>query len=294
MLAENYPFFVTNLEMKRLYNSGKLGRVLFAEGEYVHPSTTDELNWLSPGLRHWRNWTPRTHYLTHSLAPLLFMTGSKPVAVNAKMVQAEELYVGTAHRHADAAAIMMIETDSGAILRITGCAGWAGHGNTYRLCCTKGSVENIRGTNELYLHYNGWNTPEGENEVQRYAPGWPDNAELAEKAGHGGGDFWVMYHFGQYMLRDVEPFFTVYNAVAMSALAVLAFRSTAEHGIEYRIPDFRSETERKLCDGDNASPYPDKDMQATMPCTPFAYAPSEESIANAQAAWKRMGRIEVN
>ena len=94
----------------------------------------------------------------------MYMTGERLVAVNAKTVQAPELYRGTARRHADAASIMMVETDSGAVFRITGCAAWAGHGNTYRLCCTKGSVENIRGTNELFLHYNSWAMPEGESE----------------------------------------------------------------------------------------------------------------------------------
>ncbi|MGI6201865.1 MAG: Gfo/Idh/MocA family protein [Eubacteriales bacterium] len=294
MLAENYPFFVTNLEMKRLYETGKLGRVLYAEGEYVHPSRSEELNWLAPGLRHWRNWIPRTYYLTHSLAPLMYMTGERLVAVNAKTVQAPELYRGTARRHADAASIMMVETDSGAVFRITGCAAWAGHGNTYRLCCTKGSVENIRGTNELFLHYNSWAMPEGESEYQRYTPSWPSNAELAAKAGHGGGDFWVMYHFGQYMLHDIEPFFDVYNSVAMSAVAILAQRSALEGGKEYRIPDFRSEEERKICDGDTASPMPDENLNVTLPISPFDYTPAEKDIENAKADWKRMGVVEYN
>lgn len=294
MLAENYPFFVTNLEMKRLYDSGRLGRILYAEGEYVHPSTTDELNWLAPGLRHWRNWIPRTYYLTHSLAPLMYMTGEKVSAVNAKTISAPELYKGTARRHADVASVMMVETNSGALFRITGCAAWAGHGNTYRLCCTRGSVENIRGSNELFLHYNHWTTPEGESEYQRYTPDWPSNAELAQKAGHGGGDFWVMYNFGEYLLHDIEPFFNVYNSVSMSALAILAQRSALEGGKEYRIPDFRNEDERKLCDGDNASPLPDENLNVTLPISPFDYAPSEESIENAKAAWKRMGLVEYN
>lgn len=294
MLAENYPFFVTNLEMKRLYDSGRLGRILYAEGEYVHPSTTDELNWLAPGLRHWRNWIPRTYYLTHSLAPLMYMTGEKVSAVNAKTISAPELYKGTARRHADVASVMMVETNSGALFRITGCAAWAGHGNTYRLCCTRGSVENIRGSNELFLHYNHWTTPEGESEYQRYTPDWPSNAELAQKAGHGGGDFWVMYNFGEYLLHDIEPFFNVYNSVSMSALAILAQRSALEGGKEYHIPDFRNEDERKLCDGDNASPLPDENLNVTLPISPFDYAPSEESIENAKAAWKRMGLVEYN
>ena len=204
------------------------------------------------------------------------------------------MYEVTAHRHADIASIMMIETGSGAIFRITGCAAWAGHGNTYRLCCTKGSVENIRGSSEIFLHYNSWHTPEGESEYQRYSPGWPSNAELAAKAGHGGGDFWVMYHFGQYVLHDVEPFFDVYNSVAMSALAIQSQRSTLEGGKEYRIPDFRNEDERKLCDGDTASPLPDENLNVTLPISPFDYKPSEEAIEKAKEAWKSMGLVEFN
>ena len=34
MLAENYPFMIFNQEMKRVYEGGTLGKVLYAEGEY--------------------------------------------------------------------------------------------------------------------------------------------------------------------------------------------------------------------------------------------------------------------
>src|SRR5579875_2739474 len=39
MLAENYPFTASNLEMARLYKAGEIGRVLYAEGEYNHPGS---------------------------------------------------------------------------------------------------------------------------------------------------------------------------------------------------------------------------------------------------------------
>ena len=36
MLAENYPYTVFNQEMKRLYDEGEIGEVMYAEGEYNH------------------------------------------------------------------------------------------------------------------------------------------------------------------------------------------------------------------------------------------------------------------
>ena len=293
MLAENYPFFVTNLEMKRLYETGKLGRVLYAEGEYVHPSRSEELNWLAPGLRHWRNWIPRTYYLTHSLAPLMYMTGERLVAVNAKTVQAPELYRGTARRHADAASIMMVETDSGAIFRITGCAAWAGHGNTYRLCCTKVRWKTSAEQTSCFCTITLGRCLKGKRVPALHAV-LAVQRKTCRESGARSGDFWVMYHFGQYMLHDIEPFFDVYNSVALSAVPILAQRSALEGGKEHRIPDFRSEEERKICDGDTASPMPDENLNVTLPISPFDYTPAEKDMENAKADWKRMGVVEYN
>ena len=36
MLLENYPFMLFNQEMKKIYEGGTLGKILYAEGEYNH------------------------------------------------------------------------------------------------------------------------------------------------------------------------------------------------------------------------------------------------------------------
>ena len=56
MLAENYPFMLFNQEMKRVYETGNLGRVLFAEGEYNHPFdvySTSDVPDLFDSVKHW-------------------------------------------------------------------------------------------------------------------------------------------------------------------------------------------------------------------------------------------------
>jgi predicted dehydrogenase len=43
MFAENYPFTAFNQEMARLYRTGEIGRVLYAEGEYNHPMAPEDI-----------------------------------------------------------------------------------------------------------------------------------------------------------------------------------------------------------------------------------------------------------
>ena len=83
MLAENYPYTVFNMEMRRLYRTGEIGEVTYADGEYNHPMSVENGLDISPGLNHWRNWLPSTYYCTHALAPLMMITDRMPVKVNA-------------------------------------------------------------------------------------------------------------------------------------------------------------------------------------------------------------------
>jgi predicted dehydrogenase len=95
MFAENYPFTRFNMEMRRVYQTGEIGRVTYAEGEYNHPMEPDAINRLSPGLNHWRNWLPSTYYCTHALAPLMVITDTMPTSVNALSIRSRFGHAGT-------------------------------------------------------------------------------------------------------------------------------------------------------------------------------------------------------
>ena len=58
MLAENYPYTAFNMEMQRVYQTGEIGHVTYAEGEYNHPMTADSRLAISSGRDHWRSWMP--------------------------------------------------------------------------------------------------------------------------------------------------------------------------------------------------------------------------------------------
>ncbi|MBE6871467.1 MAG: Gfo/Idh/MocA family oxidoreductase [Ruminococcaceae bacterium] len=287
MLAENYPFMCANLELERLYKGGTLGNLCYAEGEYVHPVSPKEKNGLAPGIYHWRNWIPRSYYITHALAPLMQMTDAMPTRVTAMAAFNPDLLPGTAIRTGDSAAIMLLQTDKDAIMRVTGCAGFAPHGNWYRLSCVKGSAEVVRGDEgSVRLCYNHWSKPEEDTPTsQIYKAEWKDLGELAEKAGHGGGDFWVIHNFFESIRKNQQPYWNVYRATAMASAAILGWRSILEGGKPYDIPDFSKEEDRVKYENDNASPFPDENGNVTLPCSSKPFAPTEADIAAAKKDW---------
>ena len=132
MLSENYPYMRFNQEMYKVYRGGTLGRVLFAEGEYNHPIDCNDLKLvkgLRPYAKHWRNLLPRAYYITHSLAPLMYITGAFPVRVTAMPCHMdytdETVLNGTILP--DRAAVIMTLNDDESVFRVTGCAAFGAH-----------------------------------------------------------------------------------------------------------------------------------------------------------------------
>lgn len=266
MLAENYPYMKGPMYMKKLYESKNLGKVVYADGEYVHPMSADKYEYYTPHTKHWRAVMPSTYYLTHSLAPLMHITGAMPVAVNAKCVYSDKTeWELEGELKKDVGAAIFCEMDNGAIFHITGWAKYAPHGTWYRLCCMNGGAETLRNdTNRVRVTYNDWNVPNKESTESIILSNFGDGS-AANKAGHGGGDYWVMNEFIDAFINKKEPFFNVYKAAAMSAVGILAWRSSMNSGKEYKIPNFFDEQDRKKYENDMLSPFVNAQGQVTYP-----------------------------
>lgn len=287
MLAENYPQMIFNREMKRVCDGGSLGKILYAEGEYNHPIPPDEHEFNKNYVYftgHWRNYLPRTYYITHSLAPLMWSTGATPKRVVAFPVYAPFKETATARRVGDRAAIITILNDDDSVFKVTGNSAFGAHSNSYRICGEKGQIENLRGMGEkVMLRYNAWAIPEGKEEINLYDPEWHDEDEsLINGAGHGGGDFIVSRMFLDCIKEGRQPEhpYDIHSAVTMSSVAILAHRSILNGGIAYDIPDFHKEECRKEYENDNLSPFIGTDgTQPNIPCCSHPdYAPTEEQI----------------
>ncbi len=286
MLAENYPQMIFNREMKRVCDSGALGKILFAEGEYNHPGDPDNIDFKKEYVyfpEHWRNFLPRSYYITHSLGPVMRSTGATPKKVTAFVAFApiEGNYPVSSHV-GDRAAIITTQNDDGSIFRVTGCAAFGGHENSYRICGTKGQIENLRDNSErILLKYNPWEMPQGAKECEIYSPCWNDkDEELIKTSGHGGADFITARMFLEAIEENRQPEhpFDIYSAICMSSVAILSHRSMLEGGMPYDIPDFRNENDRKKFENDDLSPFvSDNKSPAALPCCSVTdFAPTDE------------------
>ena len=79
--AENYCFMAAPREMRKLYRAGKLGKFEYGEGEYMHNCETIWPQITHGDKSHWRNNMHANFYCTHSIGPLIHITGLKPVSV---------------------------------------------------------------------------------------------------------------------------------------------------------------------------------------------------------------------
>lgn len=287
MLAENYPQMKFNREMKKICDSGTLGKVLFAEGEYNHPVDPTDPSFLRTHVyftEHWRNYLPRSYYITHSLAPLMWSTQATPKTVSALSVFSPMPEKATARMVGDSAAIITTRNDDGSVFRVTGCAAFGAHHNAYRICGVNGQVENLRGMgSKIMLRYSDWAIPDGMEETNCYEPSWNDNdEELIESSGHGGGDYLVARMFLECIRNGKEPEhpYDIHSAVTMSSVAILGHRSSLEDGKPYEIPDFHLEEARKEYENDRETPFYGSDgSKPTIPCcSKTDYKPTDEQI----------------
>lgn len=287
MLAENYPQMKFNREMKKVCSGGSLGKIIYAEGEYNHPYKPDDYEFNKAAVyftEHWRNFLPRSYYITHSLAPLMWSTGATPKRVSAQAVYSPIKEEITARRVGDRAAIITTLNDDDSVFRVTGCGAFGAHHNAYRFCGERGQIENLRGMGEkVMLRYNDWDVPEGMETVNLYDPEWNDGDEdKIENSGHGGADFIVGRMFIDCIKEGIQPEhpYDIHSAVAMASTAILAHRSILNGGAPYDIPDFRNEECRKQYENDRQTPFCGTDgSKPNIPCCSNPdYSPTEEQI----------------
>ena len=261
MFAENYPYSAYNQEMRQLYQSGLIGEFKYGEGEYVHPDLAEVKLARSCGWNHWRNWIPATYYCTHSIAPVMYITDTRPVKVNAFVVPYDyDDPTQTKHvKRSDTSAIIMCRMNNDAVLKSLHGA-LRGHGNYGRIHGNKGLMENCRhgDKSRLRIWQEPWENDKQEKAEVVYKPNFPVAEDLARRTGHGGGDFFTSYYFAQAIHRQGQPYLDVYRGIDMSIVGILAWRSVLQDSMPITVPDFRQETVRQKYENDNWSPDPDR------------------------------------
>ena len=301
MLAENYPYMLFNQEMQRVYATGVLGEVMYAEGEYNHPgpgTNKNSVQELYDSEYHWRCWLPRTYYLTHSLGPLMMATKSNPVQVSALpialpiTVSEKEDNVISESRCCDSAAIITTKNDDGSVYRFVGNSSFGARGNTYRIAGRRGQIENVRGTDgKVMLSFNEWQIPEGYEEHNFYMPKEnEDDAKLAAETGHAGGDYYMFKEFFTCIKEGKKPYLDALVSTRMASVGILGHRSLLEGGKPYAVPDFSKEEDRVLWESDHHSPFYTYGVNEPdlPPCSDPSYVPRKGRMERFKAALAEM------
>jgi predicted dehydrogenase len=257
-LAENYPFTKERLYLADLWKKGVFGDLIYAENEYNHdsrrPLSFKYLNKepVQPGwsLHAWRSWKHQHFYSTHSLGPLMHITGGRPVRVvslpgknsmAANVSQTKSAGISTV-------APSLINLDNGGIVR--NFMGSTTHDtHQLRIWGTKAAAEFNKDL-ELFLG------AEGKAGGYLVKAEWPEHGGLAEKMGHGGGDFWVLYYFAREILTGEKAFWNVYRAADVTLAGIFAYRSAVNKGLSFDIPDFRKPEMREAFRNDTETQNP--------------------------------------
>lgn len=274
--AENYCYMPAPSEMKRLYERGELGEFEYGEGEYVHDCIDAWYSITYGDPAHWRNTMSAFYYCTHSVGPLLHITGLRPVRVTGFELPHNE----SAHRigyKAGSGAVEMVTLENGGIIKSFHALTLKGNSVWYNMYGTKGRAESERegagehGVAKLYMHkqtddhpYGEWGkyrpTPDGKiiegsfgvNGENKYTVQPQDDA-LSEhmKAGHNGSDFFTMKNFVNAIRGEDADIIDVYEALDMAFVGLFGYFSVLEGGKSMEIPDFRKKEVREKYRNDN-------------------------------------------
>ncbi len=267
--AENYCYMNAPVEMKAKYRSGELGEFEYGEGEYLHNCEPIWTNITYGEREHWRNGMSAFFYCTHSVGPLLHITGLRPVKVtgfecpfNARMAR-----MGARAGHT---AVEMVTLENGAVLKSLHGIGCSKNSVWYSVYGSKGRMESARedarmdDVSRVYLNLD---REEGITEKNAIT-GIPEHtmSEMAKAHGHGGSDFYCLHNALDYIAGDRgADVINVYEALDMWMCGFFGYLSVLSGGMPMVIPDLHNAAVREEFRHDNRCTDPRVGGNQTLP-----------------------------
>ncbi len=266
MFAENYPYSAINLEMRRRYEAGDIGEFKYGECSYIHPATKEEMANLRSSPSHWRVWNPVTYYCTHSMGPVMKITGLRPVKVSGLVIPYDfnDAYMKSCMRTGDYSSVLMCTMENGALARIIPCSYMRTNALRTNIIGATGSM-NVSDDGLLQVYRpKAFNAPNTIT-VERYAPNFPEYLSKAVEHGHGGGDFCINYYFRKAIEEGGKPEIDVYQGLDMTVIGILGYMSAHKDNVSMEVPDFRKKEDRDKWRGNRWSARPETANEPGMP-----------------------------
>ncbi len=276
--AENYCYFNTTFEMMVRYKKGDIGELMQAECEYLHDCSSIWPSITYGERNHWRNNMSSVFYCTHSIGPVLFATGLRPVRVSGFETRNMD-FMRKLGDPSGSAGTLLLTLDNGAIVKSIDM-NLRRHGNNYILYGDRGVMETDR-FNSRMLHVRQEGPQNCTGDWFSYTPQFTD--ERARGAGHGGGDYFTTNYFIDRVLGndDVKPYtIDVYQAVDMCIPGILGFRSIMNKNVGIDVPNLRNKEERDAFRNDTFCTFPEVGGDQYVPCN-IMQANKDEVIEDA-------------
>lgn len=255
--GENYCYMPAPYEMKKLYQQGKIGEFEYGECEYIHNCESIWPSITYGEKDHWRNTMYSTFYCTHSLGPIIHMTGLRPVSVIGFEGTNNErkLRVGS---KSGLFGIEMVTLENGGIIKsihgdlYKNSIWYSAYGSKGRMECGREADKNSGHIHKIYVDFDEYSGGYDTAKAESYEPkqGMEDKVE---GFGHGGSDFYSMYNFIEKIKGNPEAdTIDVYEALDMFLPGMFAYRSILKGNMPMDIPNLRDKKEREKWRNDTA------------------------------------------
>lgn len=252
MMAENYIYTPEMQQVIAMAAAGCFGSLYYGEGEYLH--NLDNILTYPDGRPSWRRWwqlgTRGLFYPTHSLGPLMkCFAGDR---IESLVAMGSGWHTRRDLRQEDTS-VALLRLASGGMIRLrVDCISRRPHAmNNHTLQGTAGVYESPRTGGEHVVSL----IPPGENvddatwqplsDYAHYLPERYRNAPgHALRAGHGGGDYFIVQDFIDAVRGLKPPAIDVYEACEWTAVGLLSSLSVSNGSRLMLMPDFRSRDRR--------------------------------------------------
>lgn len=224
MLFETSTFHDENYAMRKIYNAGGFGKMVYAEGEYYHYMPTHIGSY-----KNWRVGLPPQWYPTHSNAYYVCVTGGSFTEVscmaNLSIIPDFQPAANTYKNPFDTE-IALFRTSEGGMARMAVSWGTPGYGNEAgRVRGEKGSMSGI--------NYQGL---EDISKLNLAKPALPTSVSTG---GHGGSHGYLCEEFISSILQQRTPLVNIAWALNMTVAGVVAHQSALKDGELLKIPQYK-------------------------------------------------------
>lgn len=233
MMAENYCYFNYIREWKKMIDCGKLGKIFYAEGEYVHPirnMIVDE----KTGKTYWRANRPPLHYCSHSLGPLLMLMDDRIIKATGSGKGIN--IISDVGPGAIDMQVAIFETQKGTIIKLlrSSVAPREPYLVFYSLYGTRGYVENVRGLNEgkalFYI--------EGEMKKTKMIDAVLNDPSISNEKirAHGTSEYLLLNDFLNALENRTKPPIDIVRAMDFTVPGILAHEAAMKGNVWLDVP----------------------------------------------------------